>query len=208
MAQWSDFLPHVLPFAPGCPDPVAEFNLREAARDFCARTRVWRTTLAPMTIAPTAGIGPHAMPLPVDTELVRIERATMNGRLIDAVAEDALPVDWQQYPNTVRDCIFTQDALSVMTVPAYETDRTLVLDVTLKPDYQAEDFPTHLASQYMRAIADGALSLILMQPDKPYTNLALAGVKTAEFNDRVSVVANRVRRGSSSFRPRGNARFF
>lgn len=208
MTPWSDFLPHVLPFAPGCPDPVAEFNLREAARDFCARTRCWRVTLPAITTTHEQGFGPYPMPLPAGTELVRIERATMDGRRIDVVAEDALPVDWQQYPNTVRDCVFSQDRLAVHAVPVYEADRTLVLDVTLKPDDVAEEFPEHLARQHMRAIANGALEQILMQPEKPYTNLALSIAKGAQFSSAISKLSLQVQRGHSSFRPRGNVRFF
>lgn len=206
MAFWSDFLPYVLPSAPGCPDPVAEFNLRIAAQDFCARTRVWRATLPDITTTLVLDIGPYPLGLPEDTELVRIERSTMNGRPIDVLPADALPTDWRQYPNTIRDCVFTLDRKEIFAVPAYEADRVLSLEVSLKPADTAEELPDALASLYMRDIAAGALERILTLP--AFSNPALAMYHGGKFNDRIAVLAIQVQRGHSSFRPRARARTF
>lgn len=208
MTPWSDFFPHVLPYAPGCPDPVAEFNLRLAAQDFCARTRCWRHALVSITTTEEAGVGPYDMPLPEDTELVRIEDATVNGRPIDVLSEDALPVDWRAYPNTVRDCIFTNDLRTLYVVPPYTEDRVLAVNVSLKPADTAEELPEALSRLYMRHIAAGALELILAQPEKPYTNPALAMHQGGKFTAAIAKTSIQVQRGHSSFRARRRVRDF
>jgi hypothetical protein len=206
MTPWSDFLPYVLPSAPGCPDPVAEFNLRLAAQEFCARTRVWRETLPNIKALPARGIGPHFMELPDDSEIVRIERATMDGRPIDVMPADALPTDWRQYPNTIRDCVFTLDRKEVFAVPAYEVTRVLSMEVSLKPSEAADGLSDELASLYKRDIAAGALEIILMLP--AFLNPALATVHGDKFKARIATTAIQVARGHSSFRPRARVRTF
>ena len=206
MTPWSEFLPYVLPSAPGCPDPVAEFNLRLAAQDFCARTRVWRHTLPDITTTQALGVGPYPMNLPEHSELVRIERSTMDGRAIDVLPADALPTDWRQYPNTIRDCVFTLDRRELFAVPSYEVNRVLSMEVSLRPAETAEEFPDELAGLYKRDIAAGALEMILMLP--AFLNPALATLHGDKFKARIATTAIKVARGHSSFRPRARVRPF
>ena len=40
MKPIDDFLPLILPRAPGCPEPIAFDAIRQAAIEFCERTRI------------------------------------------------------------------------------------------------------------------------------------------------------------------------
>lgn len=200
-----DLFPRVLPFAPGCSEPVAEFYLREAARELCTRTRLWRVNMAAIpTIANS--VGPYAIALPVGADLVDIHSALIDGREVDVLPESALPNDWQTWPNTVRDCVFTTDKAALYAVPAYEAVRSIVLDVTLKPTEQVDELPDIVAIHHARAIADGALSNILLLP--AYQNIQLAAIKAEQFNSAITKTAIKTSRGNSRFRPRQQGRYF
>ena len=42
MSSLDSFLPYVRPWAPGVPDPTAYKAIRQAAVEFCERTRLWK----------------------------------------------------------------------------------------------------------------------------------------------------------------------
>lgn len=200
MTPWSDLLPHVLPYAPGCPDPVAEFHLRLAAQDFCARTHVWQATMDPIAVTQAAGFGPYDLNLPTRAELLKLQSATMDGREIDVLPESALPNDWRDNPSAIRDCVFTLDRLTVQVVPVYEASRTLVIKGSFAPADNADGLDDEIGRFYRDAIAAGALERILLLP--AYSNPGLAMLKGEAFKAAIGKTVIKVGRGHSSFRPR------
>jgi hypothetical protein len=48
MAQLSDFAPYILPYVPGCPNPLAEQHVRDVCIDFCMRSLIVQLALDPI----------------------------------------------------------------------------------------------------------------------------------------------------------------
>lgn len=187
----SDFLPMVLPNAPGVPIPVAEFNLRLAAIEFCERTRCWRHVMTKALTGQTITVI-----APAYAAIHEFEHAAWNEEPLqpvqfsDIALEGTEPAD-QGPPRYISQA----KPDSVILFPPVTTG-TLALSVFLKPrggnefggnpDDPLEDafdrVPEFMHAQHGEAIAYGALARILAIPKQQYTNPQMAGFYMQRFN--------------------------
>jgi hypothetical protein len=162
MTDLSEALPLVLPFAQHCPEDVALFNLRQAAMDFFHRTLAWRATL---NVTAKEGVGSYYFPTPPQSLVVK---------LLDAYVGDVqVPVVKMETGRkaamlTYQDAIWTDDreTFHVRPVPGtqgIEQPITLSLSVALKPTQTATAIPTTQFNHHADAIANGALTRLLLQ---------------------------------------------
>ena len=184
------FLPLVMPHCPGVPEFVATRNLRMAAIEFCERTRCWRH-LASVQI----GQDGQAIAAPCFAAIHLIERATFeDGR-------DLVPIQFSDVDEgAVQEAVgghpayITQSRYDTVRVIPFQPGR-LDLSLFLKP-VNGESFgfsqggvvrdhydqiPEFMWTMHAEPIASGAISRILTQPDKPWTNPQLAAPHAARF---------------------------
>lgn len=184
------FLPLVLPHVPECPQAIATFNLRLAAIEFCERTRCWRH-LTSVAIAKDG----RAISAPIYAAIHQIE---------SAVFDTDLPLEPIQYSD-VDEASFAEQAGSqprYITQAQYNTVRvlpfkegTLKLSLFLKPVNGSEMWtdtdgivtdsydavPEFIYKMHAEHIACGALTRLMAQPNKPWSNPQLAGVYGQKF---------------------------
>lgn len=184
-----DVLPLVSPSVRTCPQMVQTLHLRQAAIEFCERTRCWRHVASQRLVANDA-----VLVTPPYATIHAIETAEIDGTPLvpiaysDIGANDLLIEGSPAYVTQVQD-----DRLTV--VPFAEG--TLTLSLFLKPrqgrafvsdGLTAEDsldrIPTFLYRQYAHVLAKGALASLLLLPDCEWTDPALAAQNRAEFLDR------------------------
>lgn len=185
-------LPRVMELAPTCPEPTAIRHLRDAAIEFCRRTRIWRES---DTFALDGGC--EAIAVEQDCALYEITHARFDGRELLPITIDWLdkndsgwrdrqgPPRWltQSAPNTVR------------VVPAPEEAGTLELEMILTPSHDAERLPDILVETYANVLADGAAGRVLMLPAVEWTNPQLGAAHAAAFRDELGRWSDRVPRG-------------
>lgn len=185
MTTFADFLPFVLPYAPSAPDPLAIQYIRQAAIDFCQRTRFWRY----VDEFEVAGDTSEIVAAPGQSSLFEIEKAWFRPTADNRWAElrklpyaeiDQSLLDEEANTYTVPNVISQIDYNTVTLVP--RVSGTLRISMFLAPSYNANNCPQNLYSNFASTIADGALAEILMIPEQPYTNLQLAAAKSAIFN--------------------------
>lgn len=181
----SAFLPLVKAYAPAVPNPVAEQNLRLAARDFCRVTRCWRDVL---TVAITANPFQIA---PALTSVVAIQEAMFSdaaGKTPLTAASFGDDVSLVNLDETGRPCDLFQIAEDEFRVYPFAPG-TVTASVYLAPQagprfgqngtstLQADqgNLPDFLFTDHADAIAAGALERILILPGQPYTDPSLAG---------------------------------
>lgn len=186
MKAWELFLPDVLPSVPNVTEPMAEHHIRRAAQDFCQRTRAWTKALDPTTT--WASTSAYDLELPDQTELVRLESATLNGQDIAV---------WRKGDEACGRYVFTPEGKTVEfnTVPG--AGLALVVTASLKPGNAAEGVEDFLFDRYVVQIALGAVA-----------RLTSDAVKQAEFEAACSRVATEVWRGLAAIRPRARANYF
>lgn len=185
MKSFSDFLPFVTPFAPSAPDPLATHYIRQAAIDFCQRTRFWRY----VDEFDVAGDTTEIIAVPGQSSLFEIEKAwfqpTSESRWVELTKKpyaeiDQSLLDQEANTYTLPNIISQIDYNSVTLVP--RASGKLRISMFLTPSYDAKSCPDNLFNNFASTIADGALSDILMIPEQPYTNPNLAALKGGIFN--------------------------
>lgn len=200
MRDLLDFLPHVLPHAMACPDPVAVKFLREAAQEFCARTRIWRQT----DEFPSSAEEDEIICVPPHASLHEIDEAWMdNARLTPRRFDEVFGRDIA--PGQPK--FITQagpDRVSLTPRGA----GTLRISMFLKPAEGADLVPAMLYDHHARTIGWGALREVLMLPNQPFSDPQKSLMFGARFDQAVNrhFATNIV--GQHRARGRANAQFF
>ena len=204
MIDFDLFMPLIKTRAQGVPEPIAVAAIRQAAIEFCTRTKVWRGTDR------FYATNIDAIALPTDASLVEVSSARFEGVTIEPISVDELnqlfpTTDWM---SSTADAprYFTQiDMDTIKVVPMREgyVDLTLIL----KPSYSAKQLPD-LLSQYRQVIADGALSEIFSIPNQTYTNSDLVMYHASRFNDQLDRLSLLAAKGQTRARVRTTISFF
>lgn len=183
MKDLDAFLPGILPFAPGCATPTAHFGIRQAAIEFCERTRLWRSEDEfDVTLE-----GCEAVMSPGGSEILEFEKALFNDQpLIPKTTAwlDANENGWRSGTQTGRPRYITQTAPDTVTLVPKEAGR-LKMYLWLKPAQDCTELPDFLAGNYRETIAFGALSRILIIPNQSFTNVEMAGAFSQMFENRL-----------------------
>lgn len=175
--QLSEFLPLVLPHAQGVSEPMATFNLRLAAIEFCERTRAWRHVINTTVTAQN-----KTLVAPEYAAIHEIEEAYFDGAKLTPVQYTEIN-HGDETDNTGTPCYITQQSPNTVALYPFGTG-ALKMSVFLKPrggheygnnpDNPLEDafdeVPEFLFVQHGELIAFGALHRILMTPNKAYSN--------------------------------------
>lgn len=206
----SAFLPYIMPFAPGCPRPVAEAMLRLAAIEFCSRTWIWKRTV---TFTPVTNNA--TFPLPVYTALARIERIWCSDVLLDPIliadlqpTKDGVPQYYaQNVPNELILWPFSAVPIRVEMAlrPAmgelYGTDAA-------DPLHNAFNVvPPFLFDDHLEAMKCGALSRLAMIPDEPFTDPQSALMYQEMFERQIVAAASNQSRLKANAPRRTTARW-
>lgn len=206
MKAWSEFLKDVLVHVPGCPEPVAEHAIKRAAQEYFETTRVWKCWLIDITTSDSATDYP--MFLPSKTELVRLERATLNGRPIRVRSEEQLPAEWRTYTQSIEDGVHTSDLRTLILLPAQAAGLVLKVEASIRPDQSATGVEDQFFGRAVLPIAMGAVAALKEHQDKTYSDPNGALTWHAKFLGAMGVEDLQRMRGYSSMRPRRRIQTF
>jgi hypothetical protein len=186
MKAWSEFLRDVRPLAASTPEPVAEHALRRAAQAFCQATRAWKVELDPTRTR--EGVREYDLELDSNTELVRIESATLNGNDYSV---------WRTGDHPRGRYVYTPDGKTVLFADPVAAGLPLVLTCSVKPGNNATGVDDAIFDRYVDVIALGAVA-----------RLTGDGNKRLDFEDQCDRIKTRLWRGEAAIRPRTRASFF
>ncbi len=162
MALWRELHPEVLPYVPGCPDPMLDQEIRSAAIEFFRRTRVWGEWLDPVYAA--SSLREYDLEVPTGSEVVRIEQATRNGALLEIEGFRSVPTDPAQRAVDGPLSITTSDRVTVWLSQGVATGDRVQMRVSLMPSRTSTGIADTLFGQYRDAMADGARHRLLRVP--------------------------------------------
>lgn len=172
MTDIEEFLPKILPFAPGCPEPTAFEHLRSAARDFCEETRLWR-----FDDTFQLGNDPNIVCAPQGAVIHEIERCDYNGQKLDPQSLDWLDDHYPQWRSDVdtwqaEPQWFTQvcpDTVRLVPMPP-DLGGNIKVWLRLKPSEDCEVLPDFMFREYGTLLSWGALASILMLPNQTFSD--------------------------------------
>lgn len=168
MRDITDLLPRVLVKAAACPEPLAIRAIRDAARTFLRRSRLWRLSdsyaIRSTRDCESISTGEHSA-------VYEFEQARFFGEDDEAgIILDPVTLAWlDTHIDNWRDEDSTPPRYITQTNPgtlrvAPKATGTLKLDVILEPREKAVALPDFLVERFPDIIANGALAEILTTP--------------------------------------------
>lgn len=205
MATWDAWFPDVLVHAPAAPDPLVRQALCRASRTFFRRTRAWMEWLD--ANATQAGTGrEYDFELPWQSELLRVERATVGGRPMEVHSYRDRSSDWATNHQGDR-ALVTRDLVTFVLTGDFGAGELVQVQASLIPKRNATGIPDHLADRYLEPIAEGAKSILFMTPETPYFKPDLAAVANQAFEQAIAMHGVDVYRGHTSSVPRAQVKW-
>lgn len=217
MKAWSQFYPDVLPELPGAPLPLVDHWLRNAAIEFCERSKALVQTLT--AIDAVASQMAYVLPMPADGgiapvtlyELVQIVSVRFNGAKLTPKAPLFLETKYDDWEAEVGEPEhYTQaDTGSVLLVPAPADAVVGAIEVraALKPAADATGVADWLYSQYRLALCAGAKAKLMAMEDKPWSRPDRVALNLAAFEEAISNATSAASDGHVRSRPRFSGSF-
>lgn len=205
MKDIAEFLPHIYQYAPGCSAPTAYFGIRQAAIDFCERTRLWRYE----DDFDIPGNDVEGITTPYGSVLHEIELIQFGGENLTPKTTAWLDEHcrgWRANEMAGQPCYVVQTEPNTLRVVPWQAGH-INLFLWLKPAQDATDLPDFIVDQYRETIAHGALARILAMPGQPFTNEALAASFGALFGGKLDALMRASSRGQQRGRTRTRAHF-
>jgi hypothetical protein len=210
MARFADLYDYILPSVRGCDQPVVDFEIRKAVRDWQRSTTIWRESV-PLTlkagitdyrVVPSNGgltAGIISFPYPTDPSRTMTE-VTEGQRWAEGYMPEPGTPDgwWQLYPGVIR----------LNRPPDQDYPVTVGIYKQLSQDPDDDFLPDDLYDNYAEKLSSGALAQLLAQPAKPWRDLQLATYHNTIFTKAKLTLRGKLRRGGSQGQQRVVAPFF
>ncbi len=165
--------------APSCPEPTAIRHIRDAAIEFCRRTRCWR--FEDTRTIDSADEGEFAVE--PDSTVFEVSHARFGDVDLEARSADWLDKNvsgWRTADPGTPKYLTQVEIGAVLISPPPSDPGTLVMELILVPSNDAEQLPDMLVDDYGTVVADGALARILVLP-ADFRDLQLATFYAAQF---------------------------
>lgn len=179
--------PYVLPSLGGCTEDLAIRHLRLAARDFFARTGVWKETLPDVQTAADTTVYPMAVP--DGAEFARLLEVSVDGEPVDELVTQQ---QGNAYLRDEEDCsaawVIEQRDLGLY-MPSPVADVAIVVEAVLRPTLTSTEVPDQYAEQHLEGIVHGALARLLALPRVPWQSAQDAANERAEFESAITAAA-------------------
>ncbi len=203
MATWADFHPELMPHVVGCPQPMANIALREAARVFFERTRIWREWLEPVFVQ--EDVRDYDLDLPDGAMVVRIERATVDGSPLPVLSANDMPTDPAR--SETEPGITSKDRVTFTLTRRLPPGSEISTFVSLKPAKAAMGLPDDLFEQHGQDIVEGAKQRLMIIPRTDFYAADLSMMAGAAFESAIESKAVTALRGATSSVPRASMRW-
>jgi hypothetical protein len=179
MKSITEFLPRLLPYLPGCSEPLAIQALLDSAIDFCERSQVLREPLE--TLYTEIGISQYYLD-PPDTKLAiaRVFQVVLDSSELVGIMAEAKGVDATTFARPTH--YYTSRANEEFTLflsPLPDDVYELVITVVLRPAKTATQLPDELFDIWSEPILAGAKARIMLVPGQPFSDTGHAAFATS-----------------------------
>ena len=207
MKPLSAFFPRILPYLPGCPEPLAAQVLINAAIEFCEASLTLRQNLDPFTTS-IGQVQYDLDPPSTQHDINRVMGVTLDGKELTAGLAEAIRGDLPTALAKPRGFYTdrTDSTFTLMLSPPPDKVYDVVVNVTLRPSRAATQLDDDLYNIWIDPIVSGAIARAMQIPGQPFTNPAQAQALLTSASKQTT--ASRIEgnyglvRGSMRVRPR------
>ena len=163
-------------YVPGCPEPLMENQLQEAAAEFCRDTHICYEDIGPISSAD----GKLVLASPNNFKAIGLLRLAANGYTIwsrwPAAYDNAFGyLDSNQFSlQQPLSVVLEGAALAVRMVPAPTTTQVFTARIVVGPVLGDNNVPQELIDNWGDALVAKAAERLMMQPNQMYSAPALA----------------------------------
>lgn len=192
MKLWSAWLPDVLPHVMGCPNIVAESEIRRAAQDFFQRTRAYQVYVTTPVVAGQAFVEP--VPADSGLNMIRVENASYDGERLMPINKATLDTDqylndWATRTGTPRNRLqLTPGVIRLYPIPEVDAKTGVLSRLSVSPSNESLGVADEMYYQYLDEIKCGALSRLMIFPGSSWRNPELAMLYDGKFNSAIDSV--------------------
>ena len=192
MKKIEDFLPFVLPFCRGASDLAAMVEIRNAAIDFCARTKCWQERLPAVGVR--AGKREISLQLGDGQQVVEIMDVFYRGVPLTPADEDALRSAGVRPDDTGTPQFYAAprfDEIELTPIPNATLSSALQVRVAIAPTHEATEVADPLFTRFARDIGNGAVARLHMY-DEDWCDRAKAAVHSGLYEVEVARMTTKV----------------
>lgn len=184
ITKYSEILNDVLPSLNADPsDPVTEYAIKRACVDFCAGSWIWQYLPDPIDV--TAGEAYYDLEPEMGSDVTTVMDVAHNG--VPLVAKSIMWLDknlpgWRTTQGLPK--YYTQtdtDQIILAPVPDTSIAGGLTMTLALQPNQASQGMPKWIVTQYLYTLAAGAMSRLMLMPNKPWTDLQLGAMHGQNF---------------------------
>ena len=175
MKLLSAFYSRILPYLPGCSEPMVDQVLVSAAIEFAEKSLVLRQNLD--SFKTSAGVVQYDLDPPTKYhEISRVMGVTVDGEelqpgLFEAIRND-MPTGQAKPIGFYSDR--TDNSFTLMLSPPPDGAYTVVVAVNIRPTRDATQLDDDLYDIWVDPIVSNAIARAMQIPDQPFTNFAQA----------------------------------
>jgi hypothetical protein len=177
MKALSAFYPRILPYLPGCPEPLAAQVLIDAAIEFCDSSLVLRQNLD--TFNTVVGRVQYDLDAPsAQHDINRVMGVTLDGKELVAGMAEAIRGDMPTAPAKPRGFYTdrTDSVFTLMLSPPPDEVYSVLVNVALSPARTATQLDDDLYNTWLDPIVSNAIARAMQIPGQPFSNPAQAQI--------------------------------
>ena len=177
MKALSAFFPRILPYLPGCPEPLVAQVLIDAAIEFCDSSLVLRQNLD--TFNTVVGRVQYDLDAPsAQHDINRVMGVTLDGKELVAGMSEALRGDMPTAPAKPRGFYTdrTDSVFTLMLSPPPDEVYSVLVNVALSPARTATQLDDDLYNTWINPIVSSAIARAMQIPGQPFSNPAQAQI--------------------------------
>lgn len=175
MVNLTSFLPRLLPYVPGCSEPLALQALLDSAIDFCNTASAVSVTLDPITVVD--GIATYELETPTGTGVTTVQKVWYDNTILTAIPYESATARGnpdgtpRYYYGEYVDEVY---CITLLPTPEKTKANGLIVRAALTPTRSATQVHELLFDRYLEGVIAGAISIICAVPDQPFTDLKMA----------------------------------
>ena len=180
------------PSVPGCPQPIIEQHVRDAAIEACECTLAWRYD-QPLTRL-TPGVYEYPYNNPLQTEVHAFLTASVNGSPLEPMTLEQLYNRFPSWPDLDIDqrsdprviCQLDPDNYTLAPIPDAAKTYDLKMIIVLKPVRSATGMDKSVFDDLENVIMHGALQHLLVMPNKNWSDRELATYHAKQYLSKIT----------------------
>lgn len=172
MQKLEAFLPRIMIWVDGCPQPLAEQALVDSAIKFCEDTDIVQVTLDVLDLV--EDVQQYDLDLPRDTELARVTSILYGD---DPFAPIGAPNRYQWT---------TPATITIWPKPTKTQEAYMNVVVSTRPTRTARTLDDTLLSKWVEAVCGGAVARIASMQGQPFTNAPNAQLGSDQYMSGVN----------------------